>query len=56
MRAPELARERFEPLDRGAVIGELPGCAQPGLDGRAVAFGKVLEDIAFLVAVMPMSA
>jgi len=27
VRVRELVRERFEALDRGAVLGELPGCA-----------------------------
>jgi hypothetical protein len=38
------------------VVGELPGRAQLALDGGPVAFGQVIEDVAFLVAVMPTSA
>jgi hypothetical protein len=56
VRARELARERVEALDRGLVAGELPGRAQTPFDGGPVAFGQVIEDVAFLVDVMPTSA
>ena len=52
----ELAGQRLEALDRGLVRLELPGRAQPPLDVRAVALGEVIEDVAFLVDVMPTSA
>jgi hypothetical protein len=38
------------------VVGELPGRAQLALDGWPVAFGEVIEDVAFLVTIMPTSA
>ena len=47
MRASQLAGERFEAVERDGVICELPGGAQPALDGRPVAFGEVIEDVAF---------
>ena len=49
VRVRELAGERFQALDRGLVVGELPGRAQPALDRGPVAFGQVIEDVAFLV-------
>jgi hypothetical protein len=52
----ELACECFEALDRGAVVGELPRRTQLALDGGSVAFGEVVEDVAFLVTIMPTSA
>ena len=42
----ELARERLQTPDRGAVIRELSRCTQRALDGSAVAFGEVIEDVA----------
>jgi hypothetical protein len=38
------------------VIGQLPGRAQPALDRGPVALGQVIEDVSFLVAIMPTSA
>jgi hypothetical protein len=49
MRPGQLAGECLQALDRGGVVGELPGRAQAPLDGGAVAFGEVIEDVAFLV-------
>ncbi len=50
VRVRELAGERLQPLDRRLVIGQLPGRAQPPLDGGPVALGEVIEHVAFLVA------
>jgi hypothetical protein len=49
VRVRELVRERLQTGDRGTVVGELPGRAQLALDGGTVAFGEVIEDVAFLV-------
>jgi hypothetical protein len=38
------------------VVVGVPGEAQAGLDVLALVFGEVLEDVAFFVNVMPMSA
>ena len=43
----ELAGERGEAFERDGVIGELPSGPQAPLDGRPVAFGEVIEDVAF---------
>jgi len=50
MRSVELAGELAEAVACEGVVLVGPGAAHPGLDGRAVAFGQVLEDVAFLVA------
>jgi hypothetical protein len=48
----ELARERLQPVDCLLVIAELPPRTQLALDGGPVAFGQVIEDVAFLVSLM----
>jgi len=50
VRVRELASERLQTVDRCAVITQLPGRAQPPLDGGPVALGEVIEHVAFLVA------
>ena len=50
MGAVQLGRERLEAVERERVVVGGPRAAQPGLDGRAVALGQVLEHVAFLVA------
>jgi hypothetical protein len=45
--AVKLAGETAQPVDRGVVVGELPGGPQAALDDRAVALGQVVEDVAF---------
>ena len=52
----ELGGESLETVGRGVVIGQLPGRAQPALDRGPVALGQVIEDVSFLVALMPTSA
>ena len=47
VRALQLAGEPAEALEGGGVVGELPGRPQSPLDGRAVALGQVVEDVAF---------
>jgi hypothetical protein len=47
-RAAELAGQDLEAFERGGVVIECPRGAQPPLDGRAVAFGQVLEHVALL--------
>jgi len=47
VRVGQLAGERLQALDRGLVVGELPGGAQPPLDRGPVTFGEVIEDVAF---------
>jgi hypothetical protein len=47
MRSGAFVGERLQPAERGGAIVELPRCPQPPLEGRAVALGEVIEDIAF---------
>jgi hypothetical protein len=56
VRSGELVGERLQPAQRRGVVVELPCRPQPALDGGPVAFGQVIEDVAFLVTVMPTSA
>jgi hypothetical protein len=55
MRVVELERQRVELLERGPVVGLLPGSAQPRLDCRAVAIGEMVEDVSLLVPVIATS-
>ena len=50
MRAVELAGERLEAVEGERVVLVGPGPAHARPDGRAVALGQVLQDVAFLVA------
>jgi hypothetical protein len=52
----ELVGEDLQPLQRCLVPGERPRGAELALDDRAVAFGQVTQDVAFLVPLMPTSA
>jgi len=45
MRVRELAGERLQPVDRRAVVAELPRRTYLALDRGPVAFGKVIEDV-----------
>jgi len=46
----KLAGQHPEPVERGVVVGQLPGRAQPTLDRCAVTLGQVIEDVSLLVA------
>jgi hypothetical protein len=50
MGAVELAGQRSQTLERDGVLVEIPGRAEPLLDGGPVAFGQVVEHVTFLVA------
>lgn len=50
MGAVELAGQRSQTLERDGVLVDTPGRAEPLLDGGSVAFGQVVEHVAFLVA------
>jgi hypothetical protein len=52
----ELGGEAPEAVQRASVVVLGPCGAQLVLDLRAVALGQVIEDVAFLVTLMPMSA
>ena len=54
MRPPKLPGEPVKAVQRGGMVGELPGGSQSPLDTGAVAFGKVIEDVALLVADAPL--
>ena len=51
----ELGRERLEAVERERVVVGGPRAAQPGLDGRAVALGQVLEHVAFSLKLFLLS-
>lgn len=40
----------MQPLERLVVVVERPCLPKPPLDGRAVAFGEVVEHVSFFVA------
>jgi hypothetical protein len=52
----QLAGEGPQTVQRERVVIARPSTSQPGLYRRAVALGEMIQDVAFLVNLMPTSA